>query len=356
MRFPDLHCGVLRPSRHLPALAFCCTLGALDAQEPASNAGLDVATVQEFDRLDRNRDGSLDQLEFAFSEIAVRVREAGQQEALARILERIDRDADGGIGLLELVRSQHNRNVRLMDRPSSRGYIKSDSDQDGLISLGEYMERPSAKQELFRKIDLNDSKNVGPFEWMQGIRDTFMDQQHALVFSKLDRNDDGAISFEEFEMGEPPQAIAGEFKAVDLNGNREIAPAEFAKAMSLPEGQVGVPPRVLDDFEEIDRNRDHAISLREFIRYGPGSERGRGPGRHREAMLEEVFARLDANGDREISIAEFASRPPIPGPGGGPPGRGVGPGPGPGPGPGGGPHGPGGGPKGPGGGGKGKGR
>ena len=100
--------------RHLPALAFCCTLGVLAAQEPAGNAGLDVATVQEFDRLDRNRDGGLDQLEFAFSEVAQRVRESGKQKVLVQVFEQMDQNADGAIALLELVRSQHNRNARLM--------------------------------------------------------------------------------------------------------------------------------------------------------------------------------------------------------------------------------------------------
>ncbi len=66
---------------------------------PPVSSGLNVATIQEFQNLDRDRNG--------------------------------------------------------------RHFIQSDLDQNGLIGFEEYVNRPGANAEIFKRIDLNQSKQVG---------------------------------------------------------------------------------------------------------------------------------------------------------------------------------------------------
>jgi Ca2+-binding EF-hand superfamily protein len=305
VRFLRIESAVVAPRLSSLLLVFCTLVIPVIALAEV-NAGLDVATVQEFDGLDRDRDGGLDEMEFPFSEVARRIRDAGRKDQLPGLFGRMSENGAGRIGLLGFARSRLNRNVRLLDRPASLNFIRLDKDLNGVISLAEYMERDDANKERFQKIDLNASGDVGAFEWIQGIREEFMDAKLAAMFVKLDTNDDGAISLDEFDNGKPPETMAGKFNAVDLNGNREVSPDEFAKAMSLPEGRVGLPAKVITEFEEIDRNKDNMISLREFSRYAPMAKDRKLPGRVLEQHLKRMFHLLDSDGDEELSVSEFA--------------------------------------------------
>lgn len=272
--------------------------------ETAVSQGLDAATVQEFAQLDRDRSGKLDEREFAFCEVAERLFNGGKREMVEPVFKMIDENGDGGISLPELARSAQNRNARLLDRNLNRSFIQSDTNQDGIIALAEYSDRPNANLDLFGKIDLNDNDKIGPFEWLHELKQSNMENEPAQGFALLDRNDDGAVSREEFEKGDLPGELRNAFEAIDLNGNREIAPGEYAKAISLPAGQIGISPEMLAAFEEIDRNGDHGISFREYERslrkMGPPP-----PPRRGETLAEFWFQKIDINRDKEISISEF---------------------------------------------------
>ena len=104
------------------ALALAACSAFAQEEEPGDRAGLDVETIQEFSGLDRNGDGGLEALEFAFSEIAQRAREVGNREKVDRVFALIDVDGDEQASLIEFARSQQNRNVRILDRESARSF------------------------------------------------------------------------------------------------------------------------------------------------------------------------------------------------------------------------------------------
>ena len=291
--------------------------GFAQADGPDS-AVLDVETIQEFGSLDRNRNSGLDRLEFAFSEVAQRAREFGGRDQVDEVFALMDGDQNGEIELLELTASQLNRNVRILDRNSARSYGELDRDRDGLIAMQEYLDSPKAKQalengkdpdfvaSLFQRIDLNQSGVIGPFEWIQalGVEKQLMDPDSAAIFALLDKNDDGSIGASEHAAIDPAEFMheaISRFETIDLNGNREVGPQEFARAITTVAGP-NVHPETMARFKEMDRNRDGAISRREFSR-GKLVEMF---ARNRE-MEEEMFARIDTDGSDEIDLEEFAN-------------------------------------------------
>ncbi|MEM7012065.1 MAG: EF-hand domain-containing protein [Verrucomicrobiota bacterium] len=280
-------------------------------------SGLDVGTLQEFSGLDRNRDSGLDRLEFAFSEIAQRAREIGDRDKVDRIFELIDADGDGVTSLIELARSQPNRNVRIFDRESARGFGKLDADDSGILTLSEYLDSSVAKNAIengkskefvssaFKRLDLNETKAIGPIEWLQAIPGKqLLDDETVMVFTAIDTDDNGAISSQEKAEISPetPELLqfVEAFERIDLNGNGELGAREFAKAQQADPAADG--GRKDPIFVELDRNEDGALSQREFSRYAP---KDKSPPR---GVLDDIFERLDENNDRELSPQEFASR------------------------------------------------
>lgn len=292
----------------------CLAICALRGPAQDERAGLDVPSVQEFSSLDRNADGALDRMEFAFSEIAYRAREIGERERVDRVFSAIDADGNGKTELLEFVRSQQNRNVRILDRQSARRFDELDSDEDGILTMGEYLESPLAQRALadgrsaedvrqaFERIDLNASGAVGPVEWLQAleIADRPMDEETAMIFATLDANDDGAIDAEEkkkIEIEAPElAAFVQPIERIDLNGNGEIGPREFAKAQTAATPEVEKSER----FILLDRNKDGAVSRREFGR----GEYARKIARN-DDEVDWVFDWWDSDDDGELSPAEF---------------------------------------------------
>lgn len=282
------------------SLAAMTSLAQLDVAE---SAGLDVPTLEEFNRLDRDRDGGLEDREFAFGEIATRYYDAGKRRELGSVFEGMDLDGNEKIELLELAQSQQNRNSRILSREASRSFIRADLDNDGLIESGEHEERGQADPEVFVSIDLNQSGRIGPLEWLLAVkeRDRFsLDPGQVSDFVALDQNDDGAISKSEFESGDPPEWLRGDFERIDLNGNREVGPGEFAKASARPE------PRgdLVDRFNEIDRNRDRVISHREFSRYSPRQKKGKF---NSDRFRDHIFEKMDRDENGEVSLEEYSN-------------------------------------------------
>lgn len=280
-------------------------------------SGLDVETLQEFSGLDRDRDGGLDRLEFAFSEVAQRAREIGDRDRVDRVFALIDADGDEKTSLIEFARSQPNRNARIFDRESARGFGKLDADDSGILTLTEYLESPVAKNAIangksdddvnnaFARLDLNETKAIGPIEWLQAIPGKqLLDEETVMVFTAIDTDDNGAISSEEKTEISPdaPELLqfVAAFERIDLNGNGELGVREFAKAQQAdPAAARPVDPL----FADLDRNEDGALSRREFAFHHPKGDRPPPRG-----VLDDIFEILDKDEDRELSPEEFESR------------------------------------------------
>lgn len=97
--------------------------------------------------------------------------------------------------------------------------------------------------------------------------------------SALDTNGDGVLSEDEAEQS---PGLASAFEQIDTNGDRNINPTELKAAYT---GVAEV------DFDALDFNDDGVLSEREAQQARPS--------------LTEVFSRVDADGDGNVSKTEY---------------------------------------------------
>lgn len=295
-----------------------------EAAEENAAAGLDVATIHEFRLLDRDGDRSLNRQEFGFSEIVQRALQADSRVPTNPIFQRIDKDGDGGIGLFELVQSQLNRNLRIMDRSTAKGFDQIDDNNDGLIGEQEFSASLAAGKvgatsggqleggSEFGKIDLNGSGVIGPFEFLQAqanpkLRLTTLGI--ATRFARLDSDDNGAIKRSEYLSGRysfhprssDREEVEKQFGKLDSNGNDEIGPREYANFQSAL-ARKDIDKESLERFAKLDRNRDGLISRREYSRSEFAKMKGD------RDLVDEVYAIIDANNDGGVGLSEFSKR------------------------------------------------
>ena len=129
-------------------------------------------------------------------------------------------------------------------------------------------------------------------------------EDDAREFAELDRNDDGILNLEEIsEYRElERKEIPTRFARIDFNGNGEISPLEFGKAKTPRHWQHGNRDEKIDtDFREMDRNRDNALSHREFSR----GFFSRSILKDRD-RIDAEFSRRDLDEDRELSLEEYS--------------------------------------------------
>lgn len=113
---------------------------------------------------------------------------------------------------------------------------------------------------------------------------------HPGNFRALDSNNDGALTFEEFQHraggGAPPSAgtLTEEFAAKDHDGNGTLSRAEWPDAF---------------EFDRRDRNRDGALTRDEY--FSP-----RAP-----AARDDEFRRLDTDNDGAVARGEWRGRPSV---------------------------------------------
>ncbi len=116
-------------------------------------------------------------------------------------------------------------------------------------------------------------------------------------FDQLDANRDGRISADERpqrrgdRMGRGPGGPGDRMAALDANGDGAIDRAEAAKA-----------PRLSQQFDKLDANRDGRLSADERPKHGRGEGGRGGRGGDRGARM----AQLDKNGDGRFSRDELA--------------------------------------------------
>merc|ERR1719309_307490 len=207
--------------------------------------------------------------------------------------KRVDTNGDGAISRQEL-----KNGMRLGDEELSVVFALGDIDQDGEISMGEFIRlmSPSAATALNR------------------LRNCFKDITDVIgAFKKFDANGDGALSQQELVAGMKntginftTQECSNVFAIADLNQDGEINYVEFVSALfpvaadglSKFRGRLGAITDVKMAFKRFDADGDGEISIME-LKNGAGSGFSTGE-------INAVFALGDSDGDGKLSFAEFA--------------------------------------------------
>jgi Ca2+-binding EF-hand superfamily protein len=296
-----------------------------------------------FKALDKNKDGKLDNTEIDAKMLADFDDDKSGDVDLTEFkahyksgpspdaeFQRLDRNGDGVLDNKEVPRQM----------------IKDfDDDKSGDISLAEFKAhwqppqgpgQPPRPEDVFRHLDTNGD----------GVLDSTEVPQH--MITEMDDNKDGEIDLAEFKAHPPkPPKPEDVFNNLDKNSDGVLDSTEVDQRMlkDFDDDKSGdidlaefkahfkpMPPKPEDQFRHMDKNNDGKLDNTEIP----------------QAMIND----WDDNKDGSVDLAEFKAHHKPPqgpggpgGPGGGPGGPGGGPG-----GPGGGPGGPGGGPGGPGGG------
>jgi Ca2+-binding EF-hand superfamily protein len=170
-----------------------------------------AAREAKFRDWDRNRDGRLSENEFPGEEGNFRAMDCNHDGRLNRD-EFVYRYECGGRA--PAAERTDDRAVHLNDE-----FARLDRDYDGIVERWEW----SRGVGDFRVFDRNGDGRVSRREWTDRYRDGRARDRHEIRFDQLDRNGDGLLSRWEFR-GEPMR------------------------------------------FYDVDRNRDHVISLDEYLR------------------------------------------------------------------------------------------
>jgi Ca2+-binding EF-hand superfamily protein len=149
-----------------------------------------------------------------------------------------------------------------------------DTDGDGLISLQEFTNPP----DLFDRLDMNEDGSITREEAEQARQQhqAEMAELAAERFKEADKDQNGFLSPDEFPG--PDHA----FTRLDTNSDGQLSPEEMAA------GRPGVPGRRMERGQR-----------------GPGFGGGFGPGAGMDR--EEIFRRLDQDGDGYLSADELAN-------------------------------------------------
>jgi len=263
-------------------------------------SGADVDAV--FALGDKDQSGGIDYNEF----VALMIPESGsilrkiscQFNSIQQVIEgfkKLDANQDGA-----LCRNEMKVGLRLNDQELNVLFALGDVDQDGEISLAEFVRLMSPTADSGLSKFRNSFKNI---------------QEVVAAFKRFDSNADGAICSQELSNGIKTLGInmsGSEIKAIfalaDTNQDGEISYCEFisslfpvaAAGLSKMRGALKTINSVKEAFKRFDADNDGEISFPELKR-GASSV-----GSFTDGELSAVFAVADRNGDGQISFAEFA--------------------------------------------------
>merc|ERR1719266_1791820 len=220
------------------------------------------------------------------------------EKAVINGFKRIDANKDGAVSKQEL-----KNGLRLSDQDTEVVFALGDVDQDGEISLPEFVRLmcPAAQSGLnkFRNSLRNILKDIGSVKQ---------------AFKRFDADGDGEITFQELKSGASSVAkfsegeLAAIFAVGDIDNDGKISFCEFAR-MVLPstDEKISVIKKTLGSaneisaaFKKFDANNDGAISVQE-LKNGLKSTGVK----FSDQEIEVIFAVADLDGDGEISEAEF---------------------------------------------------
>merc|ERR1719419_793329 len=283
--------------------------GVMDKEEMKlmmnSAAGKKVSDAEVnalFQKGDIDGDGQLDMHEF------IRLMFPACSDALSKLqktypnlnevkaaFRKFDADGDGHITKPEL-----KNGLRLSDQEVEVVFALGDIDQDGEISLSEFVRLmcPAAESGLNK------------------FRNCFRNIQEVIAaFKRFDDNCDGALSPQELVSGARSVGLnlsSSEVKAIfvlaDVNGDGEVNYTEFISAL-YPVASDGLSKlrNALKDincvrqaFKRFDADGDGEISIQE-LKSGASSL-----GKFSDGELAAVFAMGDVDNDGKISFPEFA--------------------------------------------------
>jgi Ca2+-binding EF-hand superfamily protein len=218
---------------------------------------------------------------------------ASEQQVISGF-KKIDANGDGAIS-----KSEMKNGLKLSDQELEVVFALGDIDQDGEISLSEFVKLmcPAAESGLNR------------------FRNSFRNIQEVVsAFKRFDTNGDGCLSQQELINGmrsSGAKLTAAEMKAIfvlaDTNQDGEINYTEFVSAL-FPAVSDGLAKMrkilssvnsVKEAFRKFDTNRDGEITFLE-LKNGANSI-----GKFSDAELSAIFAVGDVDHDGKISFSEF---------------------------------------------------
>ncbi|MEM9366985.1 MAG: EF-hand domain-containing protein [Planctomycetota bacterium] len=273
----------------------------------------------EFSTLDLDASGSLTLSEC----IGGHRGKSSEERRRSRFLVR-DFDQDGELSLDEFVMKDHDVRV---------AFVQRDINKDGLLTLQEQLagvegtDRENQRRLRFRGRDLDRDENVTRIEWVlpdtdprvQFARrdadgdDTLTLEEHLAAnvgkpqagrdrsfFRSHDFDRDGKITFAEYST--PRDDVRVKFGLKDTDTDGTLSQAEFLGSVIGKERE----PRVRRLFELHDQDQDGKLTLQEFtLTDERAAEERRIQG---FAPEERKFARLDKSYDHRLTYEEFASR------------------------------------------------
>jgi Ca2+-binding EF-hand superfamily protein len=222
-----------------------------------------------FHRADRNADGVITTREYS------NLPDATPEEA------RFDRADANGNGVLER-----------REWSGAEGLERSDRNNDGVITLQEYLNPPPAtyRDAFFEEMDHNEDGLLSRWEW----------HGEPAAFDRRDRNDDGLVTTWEFSHPQPGESTSDvRFRELDRDHDGLIEHSEWTGDW--------------ESFLVLDENRDGSVGLHEYLRTRPLDRRFALLDHDRSGTLSKeewhgdpaLFARLDRDRNGRLSRNEF---------------------------------------------------
>jgi len=218
------------------------------------------------------------------------------------------------------------------ERGFGKGWKQADTDNDGKVTLAEFMALPriqkldeERRNRIFSRLDKNGDKVLSGEELTSMDRPPHDRKEAMMRFRELDTDNSGGVSLEELKAGElfkklPPEKQEALFAKLDTDKDGQIT------VKDRPGGAHGGPERRMDRPDKPDRKpdregrpdrgRDPKRMLRDFDKDGDGAVgfeefRNAPPNAAlSEDEQEDRFEALDKNSDKKLDEADFPAPPP----------------------------------------------